>query len=75
MAKKIRLNAYVRLFIWFMVQYLFVGHTAGISVLLSVAGFYSLYFYAIKGRLGGFEPWEGQNNAGWLLLIPVVFLL
>lgn len=58
----------------FMVQYLFVGHTAGISVLLSVAGFYSLYFYAIKGRLGGFEPWKGQSTAGWLLMIPVALL-
>jgi hypothetical protein len=58
----------------FMVQYLFVGHIAGISVLLSVAGFYSLYFYAIKGRLGGFEPWEGQSAAGWLLIVPVALL-
>ncbi|SDN02237.1 protein of unknown function [Paenibacillus sp. yr247] len=57
-----------------MVQYLFVGRTAGISVLLSVAGFYSLYFYAIKGRLGGFEPWEGQSTAGWLLMVPVALL-
>ncbi|UKS29759.1 DUF4173 domain-containing protein [Paenibacillus sp. HWE-109] len=55
-------------------QYLFVGRTAGVSVLIVVAGFYSLYFYAIKGRLGGFEPWEGQSKAGWLLLVPSVLL-
>ncbi|MCY9667790.1 DUF4173 domain-containing protein [Paenibacillus alginolyticus] len=58
----------------FMVQYMFIDHAAGISVLISVAGFYSLYFYAIKGRLGGFEPWEGQNKAGWFLLAPVVLI-
>lgn len=58
----------------FMVQYMFLDHAAGISVLISVAGFYSLYFYAIKGRLGGFEPWEAQNKAGWFLLVPVVLI-
>ena len=57
-----------------MVQYMFLDHAPGISVLISVAGFYSLYFYAIKGRLGGFEPWEGQNKAGWFLLAPVVLI-
>ncbi|NQX71437.1 DUF4173 domain-containing protein [Paenibacillus alba] len=58
----------------FMMQYLFVGYAPGISVLLSVAGFYGLYFYAIKGRLGGFEPWEGQSKAGWLMLVPVALI-
>jgi hypothetical protein len=32
-----------------LVQYLFIGRPAGISVCLSVAGFYGLYFYSIKG--------------------------
>ncbi|MDR6884227.1 DUF4173 domain-containing protein [Bacillus sp. 3255] len=55
-------------------QYLFVGSPAGVSVLLTVAGFYGLYFYSIRGRLGGFEPWAGQSTAGWLLLVPVFLL-
>ncbi|MBP1960978.1 DUF4153 domain-containing protein [Paenibacillus aceris] len=57
-----------------LVQYLFVGRPAGISVVLSVGGFYGLYFYSIKGRLGGFEPWKGQSTAGWLLMVPVALL-
>ncbi|MZQ86819.1 DUF4173 domain-containing protein [Paenibacillus sp. 5J-6] len=57
-----------------LVQYLFIGRPAGISVFLSVAGFYGLYFYSIKGRLGGFEPWKGQSTAGWLLMVPVALL-
>ncbi|WP_171685050.1 DUF4153 domain-containing protein [Paenibacillus planticolens] len=57
-----------------LVQYLFLGRPAGISVLLSVGGFYGLYFYSIKGRLGGFEPWKGQSTAGWLLMVPVALL-
>ncbi|MBA2941181.1 DUF4173 domain-containing protein [Paenibacillus sp. CGMCC 1.16610] len=57
-----------------LVQYLFIGRPAGISVFLSVAGFYGLYFYSIKGRLGGFEPWKGQSTAGWLLMVPVGLL-
>lgn len=55
-------------------QYLFVGAAAGISVVLFVAGFYGLFFYAIKGRMGGFEKWQGQLSSGWFLFIPVLLL-
>jgi hypothetical protein len=52
-------------------QYLFVGKTAGISVVIFVIGFYGTFFYAVRGRLGGFDKWKGQANIGWLLLLPV----
>ncbi|SEB40209.1 DUF4153 domain-containing protein [Paenibacillus sp. GP183] len=55
-------------------QYLFVGKAAGISVVLFVIGFYGTFFYAVRGRLGGFEKWKGQANIGWLLLLPVGLL-
>jgi hypothetical protein len=55
-------------------QYLFVGKAAGISVVLFVIGFYGTFFYAVRGRLGGFEKWKGQANIGWLLLFPVGLL-
>lgn len=55
-------------------QYLFVGSAAGVSVIVFVLGFYSLFFYAVKGRIGGFEKWQGQFSSGWLLMIPIVLL-
>jgi len=55
-------------------QYLFVGATAGISVIVFIACFYGLFFYSIKGRMGGFEKWRGQARSGWLLLIPIFLL-
>jgi hypothetical protein len=55
-------------------QYLFVGKAAGISVVLFVIGFYGVFFYTVRGRLGGFEKWKGQANIGWLLLLPVGML-
>ncbi|MFC5448455.1 DUF4153 domain-containing protein [Paenibacillus aestuarii] len=55
-------------------QYLFIGHVAGISMLIAVGAFYGLFFYAVKGRFGGFDLWRGQTRAGWLLLAPVVLL-
>lgn len=55
-------------------QYLFIGVPAGISVLVFVLIFYGLFFYSIKGRMGGFEKWQGQASSGWLLFIPVFML-
>lgn len=55
-------------------QYLFVGASAGISVMVFVLGFYGLFFYSIKGRMGGFEKWQGQVSSGWLLFIPIFLL-
>jgi hypothetical protein len=55
-------------------QYLFIGKAAGISVVLFVFGFYAIFFYAVSGRLGGFETWKGQANFGWLLLLPIGML-
>lgn len=55
-------------------QYLFVGHAAGISVPLFVLAFYGLFFYGVKGRLGGFELWRGQSRSAWLLFIPIALL-
>lgn len=55
-------------------QYLFVGAPAGISVMVFILGFYGLFFYSIKGRLGGFEKWQGQARSGWLLFIPIFLL-
>lgn len=57
-----------------MSQYLFVGADAGISALLFVLGFYGLFFYSIKGRMGGFEKWQGRMSSGWLLFIPIALL-
>lgn len=55
-------------------QYLFVGAAAGISVVLFVTGFYGLFFYAIKGRMGGFDKWQGQMSSGLILFIPILLL-
>ncbi|MCA0758706.1 DUF4173 domain-containing protein [Paenibacillus sp. N4] len=55
-------------------QYLFVGAVPGLSVPLFAAAFYGLYFYSVKGRLGGFERWQGQLSSGWLLFLPIFFL-
>lgn len=55
-------------------QYLFVGRALGLSVPLFVMGFYGLFFYAVKGRIGGFERWRGQLSSGWLLLVPIALL-
>ena len=55
-------------------QYLFVGAPAGISVLVFILAFYGLFFYSIKGRMGGFEKWQGQASSGRLLFIPIFLL-
>src|SRR6478736_5512845 len=55
-------------------QYLFVGNGFNLSVPLFVLAFYGLFFYAVKGRIGGFEQWRGQSRSGWLLGFPVVLL-
>lgn len=55
-------------------QYLFVGHPFGISVTLFVAGLYALFFYSVKGRLGGYDKWKGQSKTGWLLFVPIAGL-
>ncbi|MNZ38290.1 hypothetical protein D3C78_557650 [compost metagenome] len=55
-------------------QYLFVGVQAGLSVPCFILLFYGLFFYSIKGRIGGFEKWHGQISAGWLLFIPIGLL-
>ncbi|SFS67855.1 DUF4153 domain-containing protein [Paenibacillus sp. BC26] len=55
-------------------QYLFVGNSLGISVALFTCVFYGLFFYAIKGRIGGFDQWRGQSKSGWLLSLPVALL-
>ncbi|WP_190860595.1 DUF4153 domain-containing protein [Paenibacillus arenilitoris] len=55
-------------------QYLFVGAEPGVSVLVFVLGFYGLFFYSVKGRIGGFEKWRGQLSSGWLLFVPVALL-
>lgn len=55
-------------------QYFFVDKPFGISVPIFVLGFYGLYFYAMKGRIGGFDKWRGQSKTGWLLFIPVALL-
>lgn len=57
-----------------MSQYLFVGAAAGVSVVVFIGGFYGLFFYSIKGRMGGFEKWQGQVRSGWLLFVPIVLL-
>ncbi|WP_308634117.1 DUF4153 domain-containing protein [Paenibacillus silvisoli] len=55
-------------------QYLFIGNALGLSVLLFAAMFYGLFFYAVKGRIGGFDQWRGQSKSGWLLLLPIALL-
>lgn len=55
-------------------QYLFVGRAAGLSVPLFVTLFYGLFFYAARGRIGGFDRWRGQSKTGWLLLVPIGLL-
>ncbi|MFD0588951.1 DUF4153 domain-containing protein [Paenibacillus sp. GCM10027627] len=52
-------------------QYLLVGRAPGISIPLFVIVFYGLFFYAVKGRIGGFDRWKGQSKTGWLLLGPI----
>jgi len=55
-------------------QYLFVSRPAGVSVPIFVALFYVLFFYAMKGRMGGFDRWRGQSRMGWFLFAPVALL-
>ncbi|RAP78384.1 DUF4153 domain-containing protein [Paenibacillus montanisoli] len=55
-------------------QYLFVGNALGLSVLLFVGAFYGLFFYAVQGRIGGFDQWRGQSKSGWLLILPIALL-
>lgn len=61
----------IALLLGFIGQYLFVGHSFGISIPLFVIGCYGLFFYAVKGRLGGFDKWKGQSKTGWLLFGPI----
>lgn len=55
-------------------QYLFVGRPAGVSVPIFVTLFYVLFFYAMKGRMGGFDRWRGQSRMGWFLFAPIALL-
>ncbi|MBP1990412.1 DUF4153 domain-containing protein [Paenibacillus eucommiae] len=55
-------------------QYLFVDKAAGISVILFMLGFYCIFFYAVRGRLGGFDKWRGQTAMGWFLFLPIGLL-
>ncbi|NBD23309.1 DUF4153 domain-containing protein [Paenibacillus glycinis] len=55
-------------------QYLFVWNGFNLSVLLFVIAFYGLFFYAVQGRIGGFDRWRGQTKSGWLLSLPVALL-
>ncbi|QHT61514.1 DUF4173 domain-containing protein [Paenibacillus lycopersici] len=55
-------------------QYLFVGNGFNVNVPLFVIAFYGLFFYAVRGRIGGFEQWRGQTRSGWLLSVPVALL-
>lgn len=55
-------------------QYLFIGKEAGVSVVLFLLGFYFIFGYAARGRLGGFDKWRGQSTAGWLLVVPITLL-
>ncbi|WP_337100218.1 DUF4153 domain-containing protein [Paenibacillus sp. YIM B09110] len=55
-------------------QYLFIDTRAGLSMLLVVAAFYGLFFYAVKGRIGGFEKWRGQFSSAWILFVPIGLL-
>ncbi|MBH5319940.1 DUF4173 domain-containing protein [Paenibacillus sp. GSMTC-2017] len=64
----------IALFLGFIGQYLFVDRPAGVSMPLFALGFYALFFYSIKGRIGGFDKWKGQSRMGWLLLIPIALL-
>ncbi|SEM91205.1 DUF4173 domain-containing protein [Paenibacillus sp. OV219] len=55
-------------------QYLKIGHSLGLNVPLFTALFYGLFFYAVKGRIGGFDNWRGQSKSGWLLSLPIALL-
>ncbi|MCU6711763.1 DUF4173 domain-containing protein [Paenibacillus sp. J5C_2022] len=55
-------------------QYLFLGRAAGLSVPLYLLCVYGMFFYAARGRMGGFERWRGQLRSGLLLLIPIFLL-
>ncbi|MCR2803580.1 DUF4153 domain-containing protein [Paenibacillus soyae] len=58
----------------FISQYLFVGRAAGVSVPIFTLLFYVYFFYATKGRRGGFDRWQGQSKTGWLLFGPIGLL-
>ncbi|RIX49352.1 DUF4173 domain-containing protein [Paenibacillus nanensis] len=55
-------------------QYLFVGRALGVSVLLFTVLFYGYFFYAARGRMGGFDRWRGQSKTGRLLFVPIAML-
>ncbi|AZN41499.1 DUF4153 domain-containing protein [Paenibacillus albus] len=55
-------------------QYLIIGHSLGLNVPLFTGLFYGLFFYAVKGRIGGFDKWRGQSKSAWLLSLPIVLL-
>ncbi|WP_108995223.1 DUF4153 domain-containing protein [Paenibacillus agaridevorans] len=64
----------IALLLGFIGQYLFVRQTFGLSVPIFVALCYGLFFYSVKGRLGGFDRWKGQSKTGWLLFGPIAAL-
>lgn len=68
-----RMVGYAALF-GLMSQYLFVRTEPGVSMALFVPAFYALFFYAVKGRIGGFEKWRGQFRSAWTLFIPIGLL-
>nr|WP_187434472.1 DUF4153 domain-containing protein [Paenibacillus methanolicus] len=35
---------------------------------------YAIFYYAMKGRIGGLDQWRGQCRSGWLLFIPIAML-
>lgn len=55
-------------------QYLFVDRAFGVSVLLFTVLFYGYFFYAARGRMGGFDRWRGQSKTGRLLFVPIAML-
>lgn len=55
-------------------QYLFVNRAPGVSVPIFTLLFYVYFFYATKGRRGGFDRWQGQSKTGWLLFVPIGLL-
>ncbi|QHW34675.1 DUF4173 domain-containing protein [Paenibacillus rhizovicinus] len=55
-------------------QYLFVWNGFNVNVPLFIIACYGLFFYAVKGRIGGFDQWRGQTRSGWLLTLPIVLL-
>lgn len=55
-------------------QYALVEQSAGLAVPFLVMALYAVFFYAMKGRIGGLDQWRGQSRSGWLLFIPIALL-